>query len=213
MIWICSVPMLPERPGHAGAGVIFPSPGSAVPPEPGARVRAFVLVELLVAVALLGLIVIMAQMNLFGVLRRNSFKAQVQDFISLLHMAAAGAAERGHKYEVVIDFAEQTYLLRQITTSDLTEPVREEEIIAQGRFAENCRVSYVEFDDGDYTNDGKAKFRAGRAGWQYGGKIVFLDDSEQAYAVVVGRLTPMVYLIEGDPPLMKPKAKEELPFL
>jgi Tfp pilus assembly protein FimT len=210
---ICSAPMLPDRPGHAWVGAIFSSPGSMACLRPGRRVRAFVLVELLVVMSLLGLIVVMAQMNLFGAFQRSSFKAQVQDFIATLHLAAAGAAERGHKYEVVIDFAEQSYLLRQITTSDLTEPVREEEIIAQGRFAENCRVSYVEFDDGDYTNDGRAKFRAGRAGWQYGGKIVFLDDSEQAYAVVVGRLTPMVYLVEGDPPLMKPKAKEELPFL
>jgi Tfp pilus assembly protein FimT len=179
---------------------------------PGVRLHAFVLVELLVVMALLGLIVMMAQMNLFGVFRRSSFKTQVQDFISTMHMAATGAAESSRKYEVLIDFAEQSYLLRQITTTDLTEPVREEEVIATGQFGDNCRVSYVEFDDGDYTNDGKAKFRAGRAGWQYGGKIVFLDVSEQPYVVMVNRLTPMVYLVEGDPPLMKPKAKEEIPF-
>jgi Tfp pilus assembly protein FimT len=201
-----------DRPGRAWTGALLSAPEPVVRLGSGVRLRAFVLVELLVVMALLGLIVMMAQMNLFGAFRRSSFKAQVQDFISVLHLAAAGAAESSRKYEVLIDFAEQSYLLRQITTSDLTEPVREEEIIAQGQFGDNCRVSYVEFDDGDYTNDGKAKFRAGRAGWQYGGKIVFLDESEQPYVVMVNRLTPMVYLVEGDPPLMKPKAKEEIPF-
>ncbi len=209
---ICTAPTPPDRPPHAGASAIFSPFGPVVRRRLGARVRAFVLVELLVVMSLLGLIVVMAQMNLFGAFRRSSFRAQVQDFISTMHMAAAGAAESSRKYEVLIDFAEQSYLLRQITTSDLTEPVREEEVIAQGQFGDSCRVSYVEFDDGDFTNDGKAKFRAGRAGWQYGGKIVFLDESEQPYVVMVNRLTPMVYLIEGDPPLMKPKAKEEIPF-
>jgi type II secretory pathway pseudopilin PulG len=49
-----------------------------------------VLVELLVVVSLLGLMVVMAQMNLFGAFQRSSFKAQVQDFISTLQLAAAG---------------------------------------------------------------------------------------------------------------------------
>jgi prepilin-type N-terminal cleavage/methylation domain-containing protein len=208
----CSAPIPDRLPARPGTRAVFGSPVPAVRLRPGAGRRAFVLVELLVVMSLLGLLVMMAQMNLFGAFRRSSFHAQVQDFISTMHMAAAGAAESSRKYEVVIDFAEQHYLLRQITTSDLTQPVRAEEVIAQGRFGDNCRVSYVEFDDGSYTNDGKAKFRAGRAGWQYGGKVVFLDESEQPYAVVVHRLTPMVYLVEGDPSLMKPKAKEEVPF-
>jgi Tfp pilus assembly protein FimT len=209
----CPVQMLaPDRAGPAATGAVFLRPGPGVRPCRGARVGAFVLVELLVVMALLGLLVMMAQMNLFGMAQRSSFQAQVQDFISTMHMAAAGAAQSSRKYEVVVDFAEQSYLLRQITTSDLALPVREEEVIAQGQFGDNCRVSYVEFDDGDYTNEGKAKFRAGRGGWQYGGKIVFLDVSEQPYAVTVNRLTPMVYLLEGDPPLMKPKAEEEIPF-
>ena len=201
-----------DGPGRARAGAPLSVPEPVARLGSGVRLRAFVLVELLVVMALQGLIVMMAQMNLFGAFRRSSFRAQVQDFISTMRMAAAGAAESSRKYEVLIDFAEQSYLLRQITTSDLTEPVREEEIVASGQFGDNCRVSYVEFDDGDYTNDGKAKFRAGRAGWQYGGKVVFLDESEQPYVVMVNRLTPMVYLVEGDPPLMKPKAKEEIPF-
>lgn len=174
--------------------------------------RAFTLVELIVVLSMLALFVMVAQVNLFGMLGRSEFNAQVQGFLSTMQMAASAAAETGRRYEVTVDVGEQTYLLRQITSSDLAE-VKEEEIIAEGRFGANCRVSYVEFDDGDFTNEGQAKFRAGHAGWHYGGKVVFLDDAGQAHTVAVSRLTPIVELIDGDPELMKPKAKDEVPFL
>ncbi len=161
---------------------------------------------------MLALFVLMAQVNLFGMLRKSAFSAQVQGFVSTMQMAASAAAEAGRRYEVIVDISEQTYLLRQITSSDLAD-VKEEEIIAEGCFGDNCHVSYVEFDDGEFANEGEAKFRVGHAGWQYGGKVVFLDNAEQAHTVAVSRLTPIVELINGDPELMKPKAKEEVPFL
>ncbi len=178
----------------------------------GAPGGGFTLVELIIVMSILGLLILLAQINLFGMLRRSTFRAQVQDFVSVMQMAASGAAEGHQRYEVIVDLPEQSYLLRRITSSDLSE-VLEEEIMMQGTFGGNCRVSYVEFDDGDYTNEDRAKFRVGHAGWQYGGKIVFLDESGQSYAVVVNRLTPIIQLVEGDPPLMTPKAKDEVPFL
>jgi prepilin-type N-terminal cleavage/methylation domain-containing protein len=177
-----------------------------------ARIDAFTLVELIIVMSILSLLILLAQVSLFGVLRRSTFRSQVQDFISTMQMAASNATESRRRYEIIIDLREQSYLLRQITSSNLSD-VLEEEIIAQGWFGNNCRVAYVEFDDGDYTNEDRAKFRVGHAGWQYGGKVVFLDDSEQPYAVVVSRLNPIVQLIEGDPGLMTPKAKDEVPFL
>lgn len=188
--------------------------GQAHQPRLGGRcARALTLVELLVVMSLISLLVLMAQANLFGMLRRSTFKAQVQEFLSAMQMAAAHAVESGHRYEVIINLPDQEYLLRELTGSDLTAEPQAEQILTQGAFRSNCRVAYVEFDDGTYTNQDKAKFRAGRAGWQYGGKIVFLDESEQPYAVIVNRLAPIIQLLEGDPPLMKPKAKEEVPFL
>lgn len=178
----------------------------------GARIAAFTLVELIVVLTFLSLMIMLAQTNLFATFRRQGFRLQVQDFVSTMRMAASAAAENGRRYEVILDPTEQSYLLREITSSDLSE-VLEEEIITQGAFGRNCRLSYIEFDDGDYTNDERAKFRIGRGGWTYGGKIVFLDESEQPYAVVVSRLNPLVELVEGDPMLMKPKAKDEVPFL
>ena len=176
------------------------------------RVKALTLTELLVVLSFISLLVIIAQVNLADVLRRNTFKAQVQEFVSMMQMAASHAAESGHRYEMIINLADQTYLLRELTGSDLTAAVQEEEIITQGRFGGHCHASYVEFDDGDYTNDKPAKFRVSSAGWHYGGKIVFLDDSEQPHAVLVSRLNPIIDLVEGDPPLLRPKAKDEVPF-
>ena len=176
------------------------------------RDGAFTLAELLIVMSIIGMLVLLAQTNLFRVLRRNTFQSQVQDFVSVMQMAAANAAETDRRYEVRINLMDQSYLLRRISSSNLSE-VLDEEIITQGWFADNCRVAYVEFDDGDYTTSDEAKFRVGFSGWQYGGKIVFLDESEQSYAVVVSRLIPMVKLMRGDPPLMTPKAKDEVPFL
>ena len=174
--------------------------------------RGFTLVEMIMVISVLALLVIAAQVNLFGVLHRSQFEADVQEFVSAMQMAAAAAAEKGRRYEVIVDITEQGFLLREISSSNLSE-ILDEEIIMQGYFGASCKVVYVEFDDGAYTNESAAKFRAGHAGWHYGGKIVFLDDSEQAHSVLVSRLSPMVRLVQGDPTLMTPKGKDEVPFL
>jgi hypothetical protein len=97
-----------------------------------------------------------------------------------------------------------------VCSSDLE--VLEEEIIVEDDLSSSCRLVYVEFDDGEYTNEGRAKFRAGHAGWAYGGKIVLLDEKEQPYSLVVNRLNRIVALEKGDVQLLEPKLKDELPF-
>jgi prepilin-type N-terminal cleavage/methylation domain-containing protein len=179
---------------------------------------AFTLTELIVVIVILAFSLLLAMINLFGLFGRSTFRAQVQDFVSAMRMGATAAAESYRRYEVIIDLSEQSYLLREITSPDLTV-VLEEEIIVDNYFDENCRVAYVLFDDVDYsaegesyTNDVVAKFRAGHSGWQYGGKIVFLDNDDQEYSVVVNRLNRMVKVEEGDVEILKPKAKDDLPF-
>ncbi|HRS10659.1 MAG TPA: prepilin-type N-terminal cleavage/methylation domain-containing protein [Sedimentisphaerales bacterium] len=198
-----------DRPGAGSDSPASRGPAggvrrSAEPPRAG-----FTLVELIVVLSILAMFVLMAQVNLFGTLRRSTFKSQVQSFVSAMQMAASTAAQTGRRYEVIVDVTEQTYLLRQISASNLAE-VLDEEIIVDGQFGDSCRVSYVEFDDGTYANEGQAKFRVGHAGWQYGGKVVFLDDGEQPHTVAVGRLVPIVQVLEGDAELMRPKAKDEV---
>jgi len=175
------------------------------------RISGFTLTETIVAVVIISLFALLAQMSLLGVLRRSTFKAQAQELVSTMQMAASAAAESDRRYEVIIDLTEQSYLLRQITSPDLSE-VLEEEIIVENGFGDNCWISYVEFDDGDYTNEGRAKFRAGHVGWQYGGKIVLHDRGEQPYSIVINRLNRIVTLKEGDVEILGPRAKEDVPF-
>ena len=135
----------------------------------------------MIAIVLVSLIVVMAVPSLYGLLRRHSMKGRIWDFVSTMQMAVNAAAESSRRYEVIVDLTEQYYLLREITSPDLSV-VFQDEIIAEGDFGENCFVDYVLFDDVEfageldsYTNEGIAKFRAGHSGWQYGGKIVLLD--------------------------------------
>ena len=90
----------------------------------------------------------------------------------------------------------------------------EEDIIATNDFGFNCQVLYVLFDDLMETDEDHqiAKFRAGHAGWQYGGKVVLLDEQEQPYSVVVSRMNRVVTLKRGDVELLMPKAKDEVLF-
>lgn len=173
--------------------------------------KGFTFIELVIVTVIVGLFAIAAQLRLFGLLRKNTFRAQVQEFVSAMRMAAAAAAESDRRYEVIVDLAEQAFTLREITSPDLSE-VLEEEIIIENYFNPNCEVAYVKFDDGDYTSEDRAKFRAGRAGWQYGGVVVFFDSERRAHSVVVNRLSRMIKLTEGEVELLEPKAKDDVPF-
>ncbi|MHC4655799.1 MAG: pilus assembly FimT family protein [Planctomycetota bacterium] len=177
------------------------------------RTRGFTLTELVVVIVMVSLFAFLTVTNLFGLLRRNTFKVQARQFVSTMQMAATAAAESDRRYEVIIDLTEQCYILRQITNPDLTQ-VMEEEIIVNNDFGNNCQVIYVLFDDLMETDEDHqiAKFRAGHAGWQYGGKVVLLDENEQAYSVVVNRMNRIVRLQKGDVELLMPKAKDEVFF-
>jgi Tfp pilus assembly protein FimT len=177
------------------------------------RIRAFTLTELIVVLLIIWLFVLLAVMNLFGLLRKNTFRVQAQEFVSTMQMAANAAAESNRRYEVIIDLTEQNYVLREITSPDLTQ-VLEEEIIVNNDLGNNCQVAYVLFDDGDYTDPEhmRAMFRAGHSGWQYGGKIVLLDEDEQPYSVVVNRISRTVTLKKGDVEILVPKAREDVLF-
>jgi prepilin-type N-terminal cleavage/methylation domain-containing protein len=178
------------------------------------RRRGFTFAEFLVVIAIVSLFVALAQIHLFGLLRKNTFKAQTQELVSTMQKAASAAAETGRRYEVIIDITNQSYELKQITGSEIYVDNPDEtpgEIIVQNNLGENCRLTYVWFDDGVDTNT-KAWFRVGPSGWQNGGKIVLLDVNDQPYTIVVNRINRVVKLEEGDIELVEPKAKDELPF-
>jgi Tfp pilus assembly protein FimT len=175
------------------------------------RTSGLTLIELLFALALVSLFVGMAAPNLFGLLRKSTFRSGIRDFVSTMEKAVTASSESNRRYEVIIDIDEQTYFLRQITSSDLTV-ILDEEIIIDNDFSEKCLVSYVFFDDGEFTNEGRAKFRAGHGGWQYGGKIVLLDEDDNPYTVVVNRINRTVQLHEGDIDIALPRRQDEVIF-
>ena len=176
------------------------------------------LTETIVVVFIVSLFVMLAQMNFSGVLRKSTFKAQVQDFVSTMQMTVNAAAESNRRYEVIIDLTEQSYMLREITSPDIFADVLEEEIIIENYFGENCWLEYVLFDDYElasevsFTNEGRAMFRAGHSGWQYGGVIVLLDEDDRAYTVVVNRINRTVILQEGEIEPLTPRSQNEIPF-
>jgi len=179
-----------------------------------ARHRAgggFTFAEIVAVVVLMSLMLMLSQINIFSILGSSKFEAQADQLVSTMRMTIDAAAESDRRFEVIIDLTEQSYILRKIDSSNLSE-VREEEIIEQRSFNDDCWVRYVEFDDATYTSDGRAKFRAGRAGWQYGGKIVLQDRRNQIHSIVVNRLNGMVKLVDGDAELLETKSADELLF-
>jgi prepilin-type N-terminal cleavage/methylation domain-containing protein len=175
------------------------------------RQHGFTLAESMVVIVIVSLMVVLAATNLKGVIIGNTFKGKVRGLMAAFEAASAGAAQSGKRYEVIIDIPQQSYLLREITSSDLSE-VLDEEIIAQEDFGSNCRIAYVLFDDGDFTAEERAKFRAGPSGWQFGGIIVLLDGDEQPWSIVIDRLSNMVRLEPGEAQIVWPRSKDELPF-
>jgi Tfp pilus assembly protein FimT len=169
--------------------------------------------EVVVVIVIIALTAMFIQLNAFNIFRKNTFKAQAQEFIDALQLAANAAAESDRRYEVIIDITEQKYILREITSTDLTE-VLDEEIILEKYLNSSCAFDYVIFDDLVETDAEHqiAKFRAGHAGWQNGGKIVLLDENDNPYSVIVNRLNRIVFLQEGDVEILLPKTKTEVPF-
>jgi prepilin-type N-terminal cleavage/methylation domain-containing protein len=181
--------------------------------------RGFTLIEAMVAMAIVAMLTTIAVFNLTEPVRKGAFSTQAEGFVSTMQQAAMAAHETGRRYEIIIDIVEQQYILRKISSDNLAD-VLEEEIITVENFSDNCMVDYVEFDDPDEeiaavgidTETLQAKFRAGPAGWQYGGKIVLRDRAGRYYSVIVSTLSKIVTLKEGDVEILKSKRPDELPF-
>lgn len=172
-----------------------------------------VLAEIIMVLFIIALFTTLAMVNLGGVLSRNSFKGTADELVKLFQMAATSAAETGRRYEIIINFNDNTYMLREITTGLVAvEDIKEEEIIQTGQFSQRFQLSYVIFDDGSWTNSSPALFRVGKTGWQYGGKIVVADEDGQLYSIVINRLSRMINIYQGDVEILMPKSEDEVGF-
>jgi hypothetical protein len=172
--------------------------------------HGFVLAEMVMVLFVIGLFVAIATVNMISVLGRNTSRAQANGLVSVLQMAGVKAAESSRRYEVIIDFPTQSYMLREITSGDLGVEPLQEEIIRQHVFSKGIQVKYVQFDDGMTAAEGQAKFRAGHSGWQYGGKIVLVDENGNEYTIMVNRLSKNIELLNGD--IEQLETRDELAF-
>ena len=107
--------------------------------------------------------------------------------------------------------------LRQFETLDLQTLPDDEAIITVGRFDEDFQFDYVLYDDLEDTRERgesftEARFYAGRAGWQFGGKVVLRDREGRPWSIVIHRLGKPVQLVEGDAEILLPQTADKVPF-
>ncbi len=176
-----------------------------------------ILMELIVVISILGMMTAWAMLSLGGVFSKKQFEKEAYTIIDVLKKAQHATAQTDRRYAVVFDFVEETYTLRQYVTLDLETMPEEEAIIATNDFTRNCQLDYVLFDDFEDTRDegnnmGEAKFRAGRNGWQNGGKIVLVDIDGNPYSIIVNRICGKITLQPGDVDLLVPLDRNELRF-
>ena len=179
------------------------------------RMRAgLVLVELIAVVTIIGLLLMVSIFNISGAKSSSRFKSQANELAFTLQQAVRAASKNNNKYSIIINIAEQSYILRHIKSTELYEIQDEEEIIIEKYLTLDCQIAYVEFDDAEGTDEQNtiAHFVAARPGWQAGGKIALLDDEGNEYSIIVNRLSRIVELKKGFVELLPIKYRDELPF-
>ena len=180
-------------------------------PTKSKKHHGLVLVEIVMVIVIIGALATLAIMNVSGVFTKSKVDARSQQLINILKMASDSAAQTETRYEIVFYFAEQSWTLREMLIG--ADPLDEQEnIIETGRFDDRFQLSYIQFDDYEATNEDVAIFRVGKAGFQYGGKIVVLDTDGQPYSIVINRLGSIIEFVPGDAELIAPKDKDEIPF-
>lgn len=175
-----------------------------------------VLVELLLVVGLIGMmtgIAIVSFSSMWGNLR---FKRQADELVNVFQMAQNAAAQSDRRYAVILDFVNQGYILREFKSLDLATMDPEDAVIQTGEFNFALQLDYVMYDDLEDTREAEdvteARFLAGRSGWQYGGKVVLLDEDGEPWTIVIPRFAKPVELFEGDVPIYLPQNKQDVPF-
>ena len=179
--------------------------------------KAMVLIEMLMVVGVISLLTGIA-MIAFGAMWGNvRFKGRAEELVSTFQMAYEAALQSDRRYAVVIDQFNNRYVLRQFEALDFSALPDEEAIIATGYFNDDFQFDYVLYDDLEDTRDRgegltEARFYAGHAGWQYGGKVVVRDREGRPWSIVIHRVGKPVQLVEGDADLLIPQTRDKVPF-
>ena len=179
--------------------------------------HGLVLVEILMVVGVISLMTGIAMLAFGAVWGNARFKSRAAELVNTFQMAYEAAIQSDRRYAVVIDQFNNQYVLRQFESLDFSVLPDEEAIIATGYFDDAFQFDYVLYDDlEDTRNRGEglteARFYAGHAGWQYGGKVVLRDSEGRPWSIVIHRLGKPVQLFEGDVELLIPQTRDKVPF-
>ncbi|MFZ9033212.1 MAG: pilus assembly FimT family protein [Anaerohalosphaeraceae bacterium] len=176
----------------------------------------FVLIEMLMVVGLIGLMAVVATISFSAMWGNLRFKRQAEELVGIFQMAYNAAAQSDRRYAVILDFTEQAFILREFKSLDLETMDPDEAIIQTGFFTEALTLDYVVYDDledtRDFENATEARFLAGKSGWQYGGKVVLLDENGMVWTLVIHRLARPVELFKGDVAIDPPQEAIDVPF-
>lgn len=179
--------------------------------------KALVLIEMLMVVAMVALLTGIAMISFGAIWGNTQFKSRAEDLVNTFQMAYEAALQTDRRYAVILDRVENRYVLRQFETLDFSGLPDDEAIITTGRFDDNFQFDYVLYDDLEDTRESgqgftEARFYAGRAGWQFGGKVVLRDGKGNPWSILIHRLGKPVQLVEGDAEMLLPQAKENVVF-
>ena len=184
------------------------------------RVRGFTLIEILTVIGLIALMVGGTMLSFNAMWGNLRFKRQADELVNVFQMAYNAAAQSDRRYAVVLDFTEQSFVLRQFMSLDLETMHPDDAIIQTGYFSEAMTMDYVVYDDSedtrDFENATEARFLAGHSGWQYGGLVVLLDEDGTPWTLVIHRFAKPVELFKGEWDLeslgMLPQDAIDVPF-
>ncbi len=183
------------------------------------RRPGLVLVEMLMVLAIIAMLTSLAMLGISAMAGKSKFMRRAENLAGVFQSAYIAAQETDRRYAVVLNLAEQRWVLRQFLTLDLQTLSDEEAILRSGTFDEHFQLAYVVYDDLDDTRQmgedvTEARFYAGHGGWQFGGKVVILDGEGNPWTILVYRAGRPVQLFEGDIDVafLKPTPAAQLPF-
>ena len=81
--------------------------------------RAYVLIEMLIVMGLIGLLLSVSVISLQAVWGNSGFRNQAQELVNLFQMAQEAAAQSDRRYAVILYFTDQMYILREFASTDL----------------------------------------------------------------------------------------------
>ena len=188
-------------------------PICTVPMQTKKKCCGFTFAETMVALIVIAMLTLLSIVGYRNISASTKFRATADTLMKFFDRAGNAASQTDRRYAVMIDFIDNAFILYEVNTDKPYakdyETLKEEDIICTEYFTDDCSLYYVQFDDSDLRIDagegGRALFVVGKSGWDFGGKIVLLDNEGELYSVVISRIAKTSQLIKGDAELAKPE--------